>query len=158
MQSHPPHAVTNVRLLVAGRFIFSQTIIILKWLLDAEGLTLAYWSNSRAASACRRCSINFPKQQQNKDLTVWWIPRLTCPATCCHSYLPGLWPAALTGRVAEGFAAPHRWHFSNWSCRRKPAGRWLALRIAIATGRPAPPVAAPPGAQHKRSSRPRCQR
>lgn len=38
-----------------------------------------------------------------------------------------------------------------------PAGRWLALRIAIATGRPAPPVAAPPGAGHKCSSEPRVQ-
>lgn len=38
-----------------------------------------------------------------------------------------------------------------------PAGRWLALRIAIATGRPAPPVAVPPGAGHKRSSEPRVQ-
>ena len=45
-------------------------IFMIKWLLVAEGLTLAYWSNSRAASACRRCSINFPKQE-NKDLTVW---------------------------------------------------------------------------------------
>lgn len=38
------------------------------------------------------------------------------------------------------------------------AGRWLTLRIAIATDRPAPPVAAPPGTGHKRSSGPRVHR
>lgn len=91
--------------------------------------------------------------------------QLTCLTDCqpifsstsCLGYLPSLWPAELTGPVVEAFAAPHRWHFSNWSCQRMPAGRWLALRIAIATGRPAPPVAAPPGAGHKRSSEPRVQ-
>lgn len=35
-----------------------------------------------------------------------------------------------------------------------PAGRWSTPHIAIATGLPAPPDVAPPGAQHKCSSEP----
>ena len=80
------------------------------------------------------------------------------PPVCCHGYLPGPWPAERAGRAVAGSAAPHRSHSSNWSCWRTPAGRWRTLHIAIATGRPAPPAAAPPGARHRSSSEPGGQR
>lgn len=152
-------------------------------LLAAEDLTLAYWSNSRAASEYRRCSVSFSikgkKTNYFRIYMQWHFCRIepcltsslaTClsdcqsaflsfsSSTCRYGYLPGLWPAELTGPVVAAFAVPHRWRFSNWSCWRMPAGRWLALRIAIATGRLAPPVAALPGAGRKHSSEPGGQR
>lgn len=78
-------------------------------------------------------------------------------STCSHAYLPGLWPAELTGRVVVGSAVPHKLRFSNWSFWQMPAGRWLVLHIATATGQPALPAAAPSGAQHRCSSKPEGQ-
>lgn len=72
--------------------------------------------------------------------------------TSSHDYLPGLWPAELTGRVVAVSAAPRRWHSSSWSWWQKLAGPVLALHIAKGAGRPAPPAAAPPGARRRHSS------
>lgn len=88
--------------------------------------------------------------------TLCWTP--VWLSTRSRGYLPGLWPAVLTGRAEAGSAVRHKLRFSNWSCQRTPEARWLVPHIATAAGRPAPPAAAPLGAQHRRSSEPAGQR
>lgn len=69
-------------------------------------------------------------------------------------YLPGPWPVVPAGQVVGGSAVPHKGHSSSWCCPQRPAGHGLAHRIAIATGPPARPAAAPPGARRRHSSGP----
>lgn len=47
---------------MSGHQHYSQTLL---W--KRRRLTLAYWSNSTAASACRRCSVSFPVGQTIRE-------------------------------------------------------------------------------------------
>lgn len=117
-----------------------------KQLLAAENLTLAYWSNSRAASECRRCSVSFPKRQQNKP--VWDLPAMTqevdypaSPANLSSYMLPWLPARSLASRA-------------SWSGGR---GICCATQMAfLQLGLLANACRALAGSPHRQSNRPAC--